>query len=170
MENPLTLNTRRAMGVLGAMIREWATQPETLESVATRDGNRGWLIDVDAFHALMKEAKLMHGAAGDPNVDYAVRVGVKEIEILERGANRASLLLPEQSMMDEVNGFADGSSLRIPAFYADTDASGTPLGKILTPPAVDDDRPGFHEVELGPDPLKTFLDPYLAGYLCVQCK
>lgn len=170
MENPLTLNTRKAMGVLGAMIRDWATEPATLEDVASRDGDRGWLIPVAAFHALMQKAGLTHGAPGDPNADYAVRDGVTAVEILQRGADRASLLLPEQSMMDEINGLSDGSKLRIPAFYAKTDALGVPLGKVLMPPAIEDDRPGFHEIELGPDPLATFLDPYLAGYLCVQCK
>ncbi|SPH24051.1 hypothetical protein DEA8626_03099 [Defluviimonas aquaemixtae] len=163
MDNPLTLWTNRAAGVLGALIRDWSLDPETRPEGHRMEGDRTCVIPIDAFRAAL--TGLTEGPDPDQN-DYHLRDGIDDLELVFRRPDRVAFLMPEVEIMKEQSTIAAGDKIRVPALYADAGRTGSaPITH-----AVNDPGPATYDVRLGEDPLQTFLDPYLASYCCMQCK
>jgi hypothetical protein len=177
MDNPVNLQSRKAFGVFGSMVRGWSLldEGETPYGFA-KDGERTFVIGAEAFRAMLVKAGLKDGTPApggtpDPGADFWLRPGVAEIELLRRRPDRASFLMPEAEVMKEQKELAPGDIVAVPALYAEVGPGGPHAGNAPPVAAVDDkDGPSHYQVVMGHDPLRTFLDPYLAGYLCMQCK
>jgi len=176
MDNPINLRTRKASGVLGALIRSWALlRDEELPQGFTRLSDRSFVISAEDLRAMMRGAGLTDGTREpgqepEPEPDFWLRDDIEEVELIRRKPERASLLLPERDVMEHQERFlSDGDPFMLPDFYlvetADKNA------KAPDTPAVGEDHALAHRsVTMGKDPFRGFLDPYLALYLCTQCK
>lgn len=169
MENPIELRTRRAMGIVGGLIRKWSVEPEC-RPAHRMEGERHCVIGIDAFLQVLAEQNLKRGdmAQGDDG-DFAIRGDIREIELVLRKPDRISILLPEQEVMTGMTGDTAPQIMRMPALYSDIDPADPDLQKNPLRPATDDHRPATYVVTLGKDPFDTFLDPYMAAYSFSQC-
>lgn len=163
MDNPLILWTRKASGVLGALIREWTLDPSTRPAGHRMEGERICVIPASAFREAL--AGLVEGAE-TAGADYQLRDGIAEVELILRRPDRLAFLMPEEDILREQAAIAPGATIRVPALYIESGQSGT----APSTPAVESTARAAYEVEVGKDPLRTFLDPYLASYSCMQCK
>ncbi|MEM7721189.1 MAG: hypothetical protein AAF376_02340 [Pseudomonadota bacterium] len=175
MDNPLTLNTRKACGVLGAMVRGWAQLgDDDLPDGFRREDPRTLVTDAIVFREMMRGAGLEDGtpeAGGSPDdkADFWLRPDVAEVELITRHSRRATLLLPDRDLIRKQEALAPGQVVMVPEFYLSDDDDETLRAPDV--PAVDEEGiPALRAVKMGNDPLRGFLDPYLAAYLCTQCK
>ena len=171
MENPVTLLSHRAMGVLGKLIREWSLDPKS-RPPHRMEGDRICVMTVGEFRRALEEEN--GGRLKDS--DIRIRDGVEEVELILRDPGRFSVLLPEEQIMTQLlrNSEAGDEQMivQVPRIYvaalsdlvSDFDASDIP-------PAVEDDTgTAMLNAKLNKgDPFRTFLDPYMAAYTCTQC-
>lgn len=176
MDNPLTLNTRKACGVLGAMVRGWAQLADgTLPDGFRREDPRTLVADAKVFREMMRGAGLSDGtpeAGGTPDdkADFWLRPDVRKVELIARDPGRATLLLPDGDLIAEQEALAPGQVVMVPEFYLSQDTADGLTNAPNTPAVEDDGVPALRAVKMGQEPLRGFLDPYLAAYLCTQCK
>lgn len=169
MENPIELRTRRAMGVVGGLIRKWSTDPDC-RPAHRMEGDRHCVIGIDAFLQVLAAQNLIRGdMARDDEGDFAIRSDIREIELVLRKPDRISVLLPEQEVMTGMTGNSPPQLMRMPSLYSDIDPADPDLQNNPLRRAADDLRPATYVVTLGKDPFDTFLDPYMAAYSFSQC-
>ena len=169
MENPVTLRTKKAMGVLGRLIREWATDAASRPQHKLEDERR-CVFYIDGFRAALNGAGLTEGRPDGNDGDYFIREGIDEVELLLRQPRRFSILLPEAEMIDHLQKQDGPLQVRMATLYAEVDPSEPDLGAKPIAPAVDDNGPATYDVTLGEHPFECFLDPYMAAYVCGQCR
>lgn len=163
MDNPLTLWTKDAAGVLGAKIRAWTLDPSSRPAGLRAEGDARFVMPVSDLVAAM--GGLAEGPEGA--ADYQLRPDVTEVELLVRKPNRVSFLLPEPAILEEqASGAEGGGKVRVPAIYADSE----PNSDAPTASVRGDKGPATYEVSMRRNGLEAFLDPYLAAYCCMQCK
>lgn len=156
MDNPLTLWTMKAAGVLGALIREWTLDPSTRPAGHWMEGERTYVVPAAALREAL--AGLVEGPESS-GADYQLRDGITEVELIFRRPDRMAFLMPEEDVMREQASIVPGATIRVPALYVEPGQWG-----------AEGTAKAAYEVEVGQDPLRTFLDPYLASYSCMQCK
>ena len=162
MDNQLTLLTQRAMGALGAVIRDAASAGGT-ENISVAE-----LID-------RMQAKLAPDAPPlAEGTDYRVRDGVQQVRLLARDPSRLDLLLPEPAVLQAISGSLAGTgglSTSLPWPYTDRAAPPEPYDAKAAPKAVSLDQSvgGRFTVDIGEEGFEAFLDPYMAGYVTSQC-
>lgn len=171
MDNPITLKTRKAMGVLGLLMREWTLDPAS-RPPHIEEAERRCVIAIEDFRMALRDRGLSEETAANPQGDYAVRAGIAEVELILRSPDRFSILLPEAEMIQHLEEEANaGRSLhvRMARFYAGAGPAVADLVTTNDQPAVNDAGPAAVDVKLGIKPFETFLDPYIAAYSCTQC-
>jgi hypothetical protein len=170
MEYPLEMRTRRALGVLGRLIFDWAENPARLPPEARREPGR-IVIDLKSFRQVMDAEGLTEGDPGDSAAgDYAVRADVREVELIVRTPDRASILLPEPHVVTSYRGAMGPVEAPVVRLYKElADALDAGGDADLTAARGPDDPVVYGKVQLGKDPLEAFIYPNTAYYSCTQC-
>ncbi|MCR9139602.1 MAG: hypothetical protein NXI27_26635 [Alphaproteobacteria bacterium] len=169
MENAFQLKTRRATGVLGMLIRQWAVDLDTRPPFRL-EGDCRWIIAVEDFRDLLKSHGLEEARSETDSGDYLIRDDIEEIELITRKPNRFSVLLPEADIIRSLADSKGASQMQMATLYADVDPARPELdmGDLRDP--LDDDRPATYKVTMdGDGKFEKFLDPYMAAYVCSQC-
>ncbi len=169
MENPVTLRTKKAMGVLGSLIRQWTIDPDARPQHTVEDARR-CVFYIDGFREALNAAGLKEGRPDRDDGDYIIRDGVAEVELILRQPERFSILLPEAEMIRHLQEHDGPLQLRMATLYTEIDPADPDLGANPITPAIEDDGPATYDVTLGEDPFASFLDPYMASYVCGQCR
>lgn len=176
--NPCLLQTKRAAGIFGALIRDWTLNAERRPE-GTYQGDNRYIVSREVFRSALHQAGLFDAeqliAEGSNAVpDFALRQGVTEIEMIDRQTARFSILLPEQAMLtqisDQVSADSGPVKVSLPALYLDVYMDGPERSAENFNVASGEEGPANYSVTLGENPFETFLDPYLAGYICTQCR
>ncbi|WP_282610498.1 hypothetical protein [Pelagibius sp. Alg239-R121] len=167
MENPVTLRTKKAMGVLGKLIREWTVDPASRPDHRLEEERR-CVFYVDAFRNALNGEGLNEGQPESGDGDYCIRAGIEEVELILRQPNRFSILLPEAEMIHHLLDHDLPLQVRVAAVYAEV-VPGDP-DAVPIRPAIEDSGPANYEVTLRDQPFECFLDPYMAAYVCGQCR
>lgn len=169
MDYPLEMRSERALGILGRLIFDWAADPASLPDGAREEGGR-IVLDVERFHALMRDQGLVQGDPGGAGGDYAVRADITGVELIRRSPERASILLPEPHIVAGYRAMTDPVAAPVVRLYkrvADAHASG---GKAeLTEARASGEDVLYGTVTLDGDPLEAFIYPNTAYYSCTQC-
>ena len=170
MEYPLQMRTRRALGVLGRLIFDWTEDPGKLPPDARKEADR-IVIELGTFRQLMDAEGLTEGDPGDGAAgDYAVRANVREVELILRNPDRASILLPEPHVVASCRAAMGPLEAPVVRLYKDlADALETGGDAALTAANSPDDPVVYGMVQLGEDPLEAFIYPNTAYYSCTQC-
>jgi hypothetical protein len=169
MENALQLKTRKATGVLGRLIRQWAVDLETRPPLRL-EGDCRWIIAIDDFRRILADNDLIEGKSSNDTGDYAIREGIDEIELIGRRPNRFSILLPEGEAIRSLLETENAAQLSMAALYSEVDPARPELDLSKLRPSERDDRPATYKVTMqGDEKFEKFLDPYMAAYVCSQC-
>ena len=169
MDYPLEMRTERALAVLGRLIFDWSEDPAKLPAGYREEGGR-IVIGMEVFHQLMRAEGLVQGDPGGTGGDYAVRVGVTEIELIRRGPDRASILLPETHIVVSYRGMSEPVDAPVVRLYREVaEAHGAERPAHLTDARHSTESVLYGKVRLGGDPLETFIYPNTAYYSCTQC-
>lgn len=176
--NPCLLRTKRATGLFGALIRKWTVDADERPQ-GTYEGTDRYVVSRADFRAALYQAGLrdaehIEADGSNDEPDFALREGVTEIELIDRSASRFSILLPEPSMLTQIEDQANGDNgpvkVNLPKLYLEVDMSGPEPSAENFNPASSEFGDANYSVTLGENPFETFLDPHLAGYTCTQCR
>ncbi|MFK7751588.1 MAG: hypothetical protein AB8B51_03470 [Sedimentitalea sp.] len=172
--DPITLNSRRAMRVIGKLIETWSMDPTSRPASAKMEGN-GRLIVFSAHDFKELLAALPEEDRLGPR-DFSLRSGDKEItevELVLRDPNRLTLLLPEPEAMAHHHQMAkDGEmpGIKLATLYRDLEPGSLDSALPLNQAGLTETAPATYQVHYsGENPLDAFLRPYLAAYCCTQC-
>ena len=169
MEFPLEMRTERALGILGKLIFDWAEDADSLPPGCREEAGR-IIIEVETFHRLMQAAGLVQGDPGGAGGDYAVRVNVTEIELVRRGPERASILLPEPHVVAGLRAMTEPVDAPVVRLYKRVvDGLGDTGPARLTEARHSTEDVLYGKVRLDGDPLESFIYPNTAYYSCTQC-
>lgn len=168
--NPLSIRTERGLGHLGALIRQWCLDPATRPESVSGEAGRV-VMDVETFREIMKQRGLTEG---DPenraSGDYALRPDIREVELIERGAGRATIVLPEEPVVRALSERApQGIEIELANIYKAVSSGPGYGGVVRVSPVVDSDKAASYTVRIGGDVLEGFVDPHMAFYTCSQC-
>lgn len=176
--NPCLLQTKRATGIFGALIRDWTLNTGN-RPAGTFDGTDRYVVGREAFRdalhqAGLRDAEHIETEGGTAEPDFALRDDVTEIELIDRKPTRFSILLPEQGMLqqleDQISAGKGPMKINLPRLYLDVDMNGPEPSAADFNPAAEETGEANYSVTLGENPFETFLDPHLAGYSCTQCR
>ncbi|MBL4767733.1 MAG: hypothetical protein JKY94_08465 [Rhodobacteraceae bacterium] len=158
MENPFTPKTQRGLRAFGKLIREWAANPDAVPNVV--QDARTFLINREDFIKAMEPA--LNTPANGNGPDYLLRDDVEEVELIVRIPNRFTVVLPEEQALAEYQA-PWPRPVEVPAIYGyAVDANAVA--------ALGDDAPATYTVDLDNNNFKEFLEPFMAGYSCSQCR
>lgn len=169
MENALQLKTRKATGVLGKLIRQWALDLDTRPPFRM-EGDCRWIIAVEDFRSLLSDSGLVEANSQNDTGDYLIRDDIDEIELITRKPNRFSVLLPEAEIIQSLLDNEDTAQLQMASVYAEVDPARPELDLSGLRDTQEDSRPATYKVTMeGDKKFEKFLDPYMASYVCSQC-
>lgn len=170
MDYPLEMRTERALGILGRLIFDWAENAESLPEGCREEPGRV-VIKVETFHQLMQDEGLSQGDPGDKAAgDYAVRADVREVELIRRTPERASILLPETDVVRGYRKMTAPVEVPLANLYKELAKGADGEGEVQLSPARDSGEGAIYAmVRLESDPLEAFIYPNTGYYSCTQC-
>ncbi|MEM9549693.1 MAG: hypothetical protein AAGA05_00875 [Pseudomonadota bacterium] len=167
MSHPFMLHTQRALAVFGELIRTWTIDPASRPDHSAEFGNRILVVDAKDLRDILIDGHGLTEDADRGKGDFIIRHGVEQIELILRDPTgvRATFLMPEVEVMQAQIASTDGVTAEVPAFYFTDPVRGR------VPDDAGRQSPAFVPVTMpgNEDPMRAFLDPYLASYLCMQC-
>ena len=118
------------------------------------------------LRAILKENGLVEGRSDDElDGDYHIRPDIEEIELIPRTPKRFSILLPERKVLKGLQT-QNSSELRMATIYADVKPDD--VVDLNSVPAHG--RATYRVILEGEDKFSKFLEPYMASYMCTQCR
>lgn len=172
LQNPFILQTRHATGVFGRLVRTWAIDEGARKKLAgksklPRSGRL--VVKVKRFRKALSDAGLREGTEKKP-ADFCIRDGVEEVQLIVRKPECFTILLPERRILRELGKARPPITVRVANLYLDVAKAGSDLDYANLPRAEGDHGAATYDLRLGADPFGTFLDPFMASYICSQCR
>lgn len=152
MNNPLKPINLKALRTLGELVRSWSI-PGALPDDARVDDHT-YCIDREKFEQILADKGLKAGE------DYILRPNIKSIELVVRREDVFTVTLPEQ--FTDLDADSGTTVIELPVIYEGIEPDSVING--------DDSTPATVEVQVTNTKLDAFLDPYVASYVCSQCR